>query len=462
MNKTVCELFAGVGGFRCGLNHIHDSSEIVEKDKDWKTVWFSQWEPADKKTQWAHDCYVYNFGTCLDNEGNDTTNWNVEEVDKTKLPDFSLLVGGFPCQDYSVASSLATSKGLEGKKGVLWWSIRETLEAKKPPFVLLENVDRLLKSPAKQRGRDFGIILACFRDEGYTVEWRVINAAEYGYQQRRRRTFIFAYKNELKYAKNVINTINYIEQYGDELHRQSIAKMIADEGFFAKTFPITKFDAKKVKIETLPKGIGELSESFSFSFENSGVMMDGVIYTVKTFPEYDGKQIKLGDVMDKDVVDEKFFIPEEKLYYTYPDITHSDESMERLPKEQRQTWQYLKGAKKLPRKAANGHEYIFSEGAIPMIDSEDKPARTMLTSEGSFSRTTHIVKDRKTGRIRLLTPTEAERIQGFPTNHTKYALVNGEKTEMPVNKRRFMMGNALVVNLIEQMEPMLDLIISGE
>lgn len=462
MNKTVCELFAGVGGFRCGLNHIHDSSEIVEKDKDWKTVWFSQWEPADKKTQWAHDCYVYNFGTCLDNEGNDTTNWNVEEVDKTKLPDFSLLVGGFPCQDYSVASSLATSKGLEGKKGVLWWSIRETLEAKKPPFVLLENVDRLLKSPAKQRGRDFGIILACFRDEGYTVEWRVINAAEYGYQQRRRRTFIFAYKNELKYAKNVINSINYIEQYGDELHRQSIAKMIADEGFFAKTFPITKFDAKKVKIETLPKGIGELSESFSFSFENSGVMMDGVIYTVKTFPEYDGKQITLGDVMDKDVVDEKFFIPEEKLYYTYPDITHSDESMERLPKEQRQTWQYLKGAKKLPRKAANGHEYIFSEGAIPMIDSEDKPARTMLTSEGSFSRTTHIVKDRKTGRIRLLTPTEAERIQGFPTNHTKYALVNGEKTEMPVNKRRFMMGNALVVNLIEQMEPMLDLIISGE
>lgn len=462
MNKTVCELFAGVGGFRCGLNHIHDSSEIVEKDKDWKTVWFSQWEPADKKTQWAHDCYVYNFGTCLDNEGNDTTNWNVEEVDKTKLPDFSLLVGGFPCQDYSVASSLATSKGLEGKKGVLWWSIRETLEAKKPPFVLLENVDRLLKSPAKQRGRDFGIILACFRDEGYTVEWRVINAAEYGYQQRRRRTFIFAYKNELKYAKNVINSINYIEQYGDELHRQSIAKMIADEGFFAKTFPITKFDGKKVKIETLPEGIGELSESFSFNFENSGVMMDGVIYTVKTFPEYDGKQITLGDVMDKDAVDEKFFIPEEKLYYTYPDITHSDESMERLPKEQRQTWQYLKGAKKLPRKAANGHEYIFSEGAIPMIDSEDKPARTMLTSEGSFSRTTHIVKDRKTGRIRLLTPTEAERIQGFPTNHTKYALVNGEKTEMPVNKRRFMMGNALVVNLIEQMEPMLDLIISGE
>ena len=193
MKKTVCELFAGVGGFRCGLNNINEnvqySKENIENEK-WKTVWFSQWEPAEKTTQYAHDCYVYHFGTCLDKNGKDTTNINIEDVDKSTLPDFSLLVGGFPCQDYSVASSLATSKGLEGKKGVLWWSIREILEKKQPPFVLLENVDRLIKSPAKQRGRDFGIILACFRDEGYTVEWRVINAAEYGYQQRRRRTFI--------------------------------------------------------------------------------------------------------------------------------------------------------------------------------------------------------------------------------------------------------------------------------
>lgn len=154
MEKTVCELFAGVGGFRCGLNHI-STLEDMKKEEAWKTVWFSQWEPAEKNTQYAHDCYVYHFGTCLDNNGKDTTNINIEEVDKSTIPDFSLLVGGFPCQDYSVASSLATSKGLEGKKGVLWWSIRDILEEKKPPFVLLENVDRLIKSPAKQRGRDY-------------------------------------------------------------------------------------------------------------------------------------------------------------------------------------------------------------------------------------------------------------------------------------------------------------------
>lgn len=151
---------------------------------------------------------------------------------------------------------------------------------------------------------------------GDTVEWRVINVAEYGYQQRRRRTFIFAYKNDLNYAKEIANSINYIAEYSNELHRASIGKQIFSE-FFAKTFPIEEMDVKKIKLE-------------------------------------------------------------------------------KLLKEKRQTWQYLMGAKKLHRKAANGHEYLYSEGAIPMIDVEDKLARTMLTSKGSFSRTTHIVKDKKT------------------------------------------------------------------
>jgi len=183
---------------------------------------------------------------------------------------------------------------------------------------------------------------------------------------------------------------------------------------------------------------------------------------IKTTPEYNGKQITLGDIMESDEVDKQFFIPKEKLYYTSHSVTHSDETKERLTKEERQTWQYLKGAKKLCRTAANGHEYVFSEGAIPMIDEYDKPARTMLTSEGSFSRTTHIVRDKQTGEIRLLTPVEMERIQGFPSNWTKECLVDGKKVEMPVNKRKFMMGNALVVNLISQMEPVLSEIVEKE
>lgn len=460
MDRTVCELFAGVGGFRCGLNAIKTIEHT--EDEKWETVWFNQWEPAEKNTQYAHDCYVYHFGTCLDLNGNDTTNYNIEDVDKNSIPDFNLLVGGFPCQDYSVASSLATSKGLEGKKGILWWSIRDVLETKKPPFVLLENVDRLLKSPAKQRGRDFGIMLACFRDQGYDVEWRVINAADYGYQQRRRRIFIFAYKNDTKYAVKINEAIGYRISDIPEDNRQPIADLMNKLGFFASTFPVLKTNSDKLSMEKLPEEIGKLSDCYSFNFENTGVMRDGFIFTFKTVPSHVDRQITLGDIMESGNVDNQYFIPEERLYYTSPEVTHSDETKERLSEEQRHTWQYIKGAKKLLRKAANGHEYVYSEGPVDMIDSDEKPARTMLTSEGNFSRSTHIVKDKQTGRIRLLTANETERIQGFPTDHTKYCLVNGEKIEMPERKRKFMMGNALVVNLIEDMEKSLENIFDGE
>lgn len=461
MKKTVCELFAGVGGFRCGLNSIK-SLEDTAKPEKWKTVWFSQWEPLDKKVQWAHSCYVNRFGTCKDINGRDTTNMDINAVDKKTVPDHNLLVGGFPCQDYSVASSLATSKGLEGKKGILWWDIRDVLEAKGAPFVLLENVDRLIKSPASQRGRDFGIILACFRDLGYTVEWRVINAAEYGYQQRRRRTFIFAYRNDTAYAKRIIECTDYNKTGGAELFICSMRKLLISEGFFAKSFPVCEVENEEGRKIKLPQGIGKLSKSFSFNFENAGVMKDGVIYTMKTTPAYVGRFKTLGDIIESGEVDRRFFIPSNRLYYTSVNENHSDESNERLSNEARKTWQYIKGAKKVPRTAKNGHTYIFSEGPIAMVDEYDKPARTMLTSEGAFNRTTHIVRDKNTGEIRLLTLIEMERIQGFPDDWTKECLVNGEIVGMPIQKRRFMMGNALVVDLINKMEIQLSEIFDEE
>lgn len=445
LDRTVCELFAGVGGFRCGLNHII-SPDDYGKTEDWNTVWFNQWEPAEKATQYAHGCYINRFGVALDLNGKDTTNISIEDVDKTSIPDFNLLVGGFPCQDYSVASSLSTSKGIEGKKGVLWWSIRDVIEAKQPPFVLLENVDRLIKSPASQRGRDFGIILTCLRDQGYSVEWRIINAAEYGFQQRRRRIFIFAYKSNTEFYNHMDALFDGIDGI------EAATGIINRDGYFADIFPIKDADSKKIHTVKLPGDIGSISDSFKFGFENAGVMHDGVIYTVKTMPDYHGDYITLGDIMENGNVDEKFFIPEDVLYYKDPDDNHCNEMDGRLPAEKRHTWQYLKGSKRFIRKSANGHEYVYSEGAIPLIDASNKPARTMLTSEGSFNRSTHIVVDKETKRIRLLTAAETERIQGFPTDHTKYCKKSdGKIVEMPLNKRRFMMGNALVVNLIEIM-----------
>ncbi len=404
MQKTICELFAGVGGFRLGFDRL---------ESGWMTTWFSQWEPG-AKTQWAHDCYVQHFGDSPDLNNEFHTGEDISTMDKQAIPDHTLLVGGFPCQDYSVAHTLSSSHGIEGKKGVLWWQIRDTIIAKKPPFCIFENVDRLLKSPAKQRGRDFGVILACLAQEGYSVEWRVVNAAQYGAAQRRRRTFIFAYRND---------TI-----YGQKMGDVSVDMIIKDDGLMAKAFPIQNMG--RITETAIGGDIVDVSDNFAFVFENAGYMRKSRIYTAKVI-EQEEEPITLRKILQKNV-DDRFYITNEK-----------------MPK-----WTYLKGAKKIPRKSADGHEYTFSEGPIAFPDPWDRPSRTMLTSESTLNRSTHVVSDPGTGRLRLLTPVEAERLQGFDDEWTK--------TGMPDRMRYFCMGNALVVPMITRMGRVLDTIIAEE
>lgn len=424
MEKRVVELFAGVGGFRIGLEKL---------DSGWDTVWFSQWEPGKTK-QWAYDCYIRHFGDSLDIDGNSHTGDDINIVDKHKIPDHDLLVGGFPCQDYSVAHPLSSAFGIEGKKGVLWWQIRDILILKRPPFVLLENVDRLLKSPANQRGRDFGIMLTCFAQLGYSVEWRVVNAADYGAPQRRRRIFIFAYQNHTQYAKKM-SKIDYFN-------------LITKNGFMASSFPISGYESmgivnlpltdvsfynkKKFYENGYAKSDSDLisvSNEFKFNFLNAGYMSNGEVYTIEVDPLSEDS-LNIIDIAEKNV-DERFYI-----------------SNENLPK-----WVYLKGAKKIERTAKNGHKYTFSEGAIAFPDPLDKPARTMLTSESTLNRSTHVIADPATGRLRTLTPTEAERIQVFPDGWTE---------GMPERMRYFCMGNALVVSMVTRMGKTLDTIIEEE
>lgn len=390
----VVELFAGVGGFRVGFEK---SSEIFD------TVWMNQWEPG-QKGQWAYKCYVENFGNpkiCSN-----------EDIAKVidEAPEHDLLCGGFPCQDYSVARTGA--KGIEGKKGVLWWSINDIIKLRHPSYVFLENVDRLLKSPAKQRGRDFGVILKCLTNEGYFVEWRVINAAEYGYAQRRRRTFILAYKKGTKLYEQLNKRIDSTESMKD---------WILSGGVFGSAFPVDKTTIKSLQETDISnyKDLVELNENFSFQFKNAGVMANGKILTLETTPIYE-EPTMLSEIVEKNGVDEHYFIPEDKM----------------------EKWVYLKGAKRIERTSLSGFKYVFSEGAIAFPDPLDRPARTMLTSESSVNRSTHVIEDSKTGKLRILTPVECERINGFPDNWTN--------TGMPERQRYFIMGNALVVPLIER------------
>ena len=392
-NIRVVELFAGVGGFRLGLERCSPCFE---------TVWANQWEP-EKKNQYAFQCYEKHFGHSENHVCDDIA------VVKERIPEHDLLVGGFPCQDYSVARTGA--QGIEGKKGVLWWDINDIIKARKPRYILLENVDRLLKSPSNQRGRDFGVILRCLADNGYSAEWRVINAADYGQAQRRRRTYIFAFHNDTSYFK--------------EYQRSEPTDWLTTDGFFASTFPCTiqqlsisvpNFSIALEKYKDLPT----LSSEFKAELCNTGAMSEHTIYTLTTEPiqeiETTLEQIRL-----QDQVIDRYFL--------------SDERLKKI--------EYQKSSKKIERIKPNGEPYFFSEGAIPFPDFINRSARTMLTSEATINRSSHVIEDFLTGDYRLLTPVECERLNGFPDDWTN--------TGMPERQRYFMMGNSLVVPLITRM-----------
>lgn len=402
---NVIELFAGVGGFRVGLDKA-DSSFF-------KTIWSNQFEPATK-VQHASRVYKARFGS------ENHINKDITLVETAEIPNHDMLVGGFPCQDYSVARTLSQAAGIEGKKGVLWWQIVRIIKEKgdkKPSILFLENVDRLINSPATQRGRDFAIILQSLDDLGYFVEWRVINAADYGMPQRRRRTYILAYSKESKIGKSI----------------QDPTEWIYTEGVFAKAFPIVDYNGLLPLLPTKIKeknsdDLVDISNTFNISakkraFENSGLMINGSFYTTKALPSYNGDYTTLGDILvsgtDRQFITEDFYLEEDS-----------------LPK-----WEYLKGSKNEERTSKDGYKFMYNEGGMVFPDSLDKPSRTIITAEGgsSASRFKHVVKDPTNGRLRRLIPLELERLNMFPDNHTL-----GEND----SKRAFFMGNALVCGVI--------------
>lgn len=396
------ELFAGVGGFHIGLDRA---------DKDFfKCVMANQWEPGSKD-QFAANIYKKRF------PDDKLINDDICKVSASDM-DTDLLVGGFCCQDYSIVCNKSKSMGIEGKKGVLWWEIIRMINEmeNKPKYLLFENVDRMLISPSKQRGRDFSLILQSLINLGYNIEWRVIDASKYGMPQKRKRVFIFGF---LKGEFNVTTPDEWLYE----------------DGVLAKALPVKPqkepgiwgLDGRELNPDLVT-----LSDHFNKGnivdnpFCNAGVVIDGLVYTDTVEVDYSGPYTNLGDILVKG--DDRKYITDE--YY----ITDPDEIKK---------WEYVKGHKEFTRINKDGYEYVYSEGAMAFPDYLDRPARTLITSEVSSNpnRFTHIIKDPETGKLRRLVPLELERIQMFPDNHTE-----GTTDK----KRGFLMGNALVCGIVER------------
>ncbi|MFN8520928.1 MAG: DNA (cytosine-5-)-methyltransferase [Chloroflexota bacterium] len=312
------------------------------------------------------------------------------------------------CQDYSVARTLNQALGIEGRKGVLWWQIHRLLTMKRPPWLFLENVDRLLKSPAGQRGRDFAVMLVTLANLGYEVEWRVVNAADYGFPQKRRRVYMVA-----RLAGPGPR------DPAEVLHR----------GVLGRALPVADAPLGQLfeSFELLGDPV-EVSEQFGArrgetAFRNAGYMSHRKVWTQDLAPVWEEPRVTLGDILEPEAdVPEAFFVPERQLA----------------------AWSYLKGAKREQRvHKGSGTPYEYAEGAIPFPDPVDGPSRTILTAEGgpTPSRFKHLIQT-PSGRFRRLTPRELERLDGFPDDWTD--------TGMPDGRRAFMMGNALVVGVVDR------------
>ena len=433
----VVELFAGVGGFRIGLEGYNGKSCSSSYSKQYRSayevIWSNQWEPSTKA---QHANLVYNNRWPDANHcGNDIE--QVIENDFKSIPNHDLLVGGFPCQDYSVATTLKNSKGLIGKKGVLWWSIYSILKKKgnkKPKFLFLENVDRLLVSPSKQRGRDFAVILSCLNELGYAVEWRVINAAEYGMPQRRRRVYIVAYHKSTALYK--------------QTNKAGFEGIILEKGVFAKSYPVIHSEYKFIT-GVIEKDKEKVTKLFNKGqkkspFLNSGVMINGKFASTKCVPKYNSKFTLLKDIILPLKEVNKLFKISKNKKLKEPKVKTQIDGSRIIMKTEWDVWKYLKGSKKeLKTNKLQGFKYKYAEGAMVFPDSLNKASRTIITGEGgaSPSRFKHVITQDKT--LRRLTPVELERLNMFPDNHT---LLEG----ITDSKRAFFMGNALVIGIVEK------------
>ena len=442
-----------------------------------RVIWANQWEPSSKK-QHAVEVYAHRWGmepTADDpdifegEDGDLLVSKNIEKVLTKDIPEHDVLCGGFPCQDYSVARTISGEMGIEGEKGKLWNSIKRVLSesSPRPSVVFLENVPRILNSPARHRGLNFTVILGDLIEMGYVVEWRVINAADYGFPQKEEGVYLAA-KGEI--ATPADNSgkeelLNGTRSGSARARGRWARKRWCQPDVDRWVEGAVPQSLIEVTIENDGKNVSPYKNTGLGFMDDSG---NPVAITFRTRARFDGALSSLGEIIEADH-DEEYQITDHEAIrkYTYVKGEQKEWRIRKADSEAargimcshgQNLWEHYQtltrsydSSKWADSRADSGYVrgvemgivYQYSAGAMAFPDPLERPSRTIVTSEvgKSVSRMRHVIEYEE-GSYRRLMPIELELLNMFPPGWTGMDGISD-------SRRGFLMGNALVVGIVE-------------
>lgn len=213
------DLFAGIGGFRYGLQKVEIESESSSDNESgasqhgqraFHCVWSNEWD------KYANQIYTKHFGECDSRD--------IRTIDTKDIPDHDLLCAGFPCQSFSIAGKRL---GFEDTRGTMFFEIARIIRDKRPRYFLLENVKGLL---SHDEGKTFQTILGVLSDLGYEYQWQVLNSKNFGVPQNRERVFIIGHLRETSrpevFPIGESYSISHQTKYAEQAGRSRISSTI--------------------------------------------------------------------------------------------------------------------------------------------------------------------------------------------------------------------------------------------
>ena len=389
----IFSMFSGVGGFELGFQQANLQTQVVgfcEIDKYASQILETKFQG------------VKNYG-------------NATTIDETKLPNFDILVGGFPCQAFSMAGK---RKGFDEARGTLFFDVARILAHKKPRNFILENVKGLL---SHNKGKTFETILGILSDLGYIVEWELLNSKNYGVPQSRERVYIVGHlRGQSRPKVFSFREGNGVSETSRKKERERSSQVSSTITSNYKRGTHAMGEQYILEPKELTKNIGQGQRVYS---------TNGASVSIKALGGGQGGKTGL------------YKIPQAtKQGYEWADLGDSV-NLQNLKSKTRRG----RVGKQIAQTLDTGNQqYTIVQATItPSRKNKSQNGRRFKDNEEPMFTLTqndvHGVMHNKT-QIRRLTPIECERLQGFPDNWTE---------GLSDTQRYKCMGNAVTTNVVE-------------